>query len=60
MEAEVFLFVGIIAVCIFSLILNPDFWQGFRNAKFIDQLMEEEHQHDLQKALEKEEAGNEK
>lgn len=35
----VFLFLGIMMVVFFiALVLNPYFWQGLRNSKFIDEL----------------------
>lgn len=37
MEAALGVLVIIIAAAIFGVVLNPYFWQGFRNAKFWDE-----------------------
>lgn len=39
----VFLFLGIMMVVfLLALVLNPYFWQGLRNSKFIDKLKKQE------------------
>jgi len=34
----------IIIVIFFSTVFNPDFMQGYRNSKFLDELMQEDQQ----------------
>lgn len=36
------MFVAIPAILIVTIFLNPDFWQGFRNSKFLDELSKED------------------
>ena len=49
-EALIILFIGCVGVVAFAILLNPKFWQGFRNAKFIDMLQEEEREQRLHAA----------
>ena len=35
-------FIAIPAILICTIFLNPDFWQGFRNSKFLDELDKED------------------
>lgn len=38
----IFFCVGIpLVVFVVCILLNPDFWQGFRNSKFVDELKED-------------------
>ena len=39
----VLLFLGLaFAVFVLVIALNPDFWQGYRNSKFLDEYFEED------------------
>ena len=40
-ETILFLLALAVAFIVFVIVLNPYFWQGFRNAKFIDELKNE-------------------
>lgn len=42
-KITVFMFLGLMMpVVLIALILNPYFWQGLRNSKFIDELKKQE------------------
>ncbi len=41
-ETILFLLALAVAFIVFVIVLNPYFWQGFRNAKFIDELKNEQ------------------
>ncbi len=46
MDEEVILFgLGILLVVVAGCLLNPDFWQGFRNSKFLDEVQNEQRLH---------------
>lgn len=51
-------FIGCFGMAALMVLINPDFWQGFRNSKFLDKLKEEQ---DEQKRHEQEvhDRGNE-
>lgn len=48
--ALILLFIGCVGVAVFAVLMNPKFWQGFRNAKFIDMLQEEQREQRLHAA----------
>ena len=45
-ETIIFLIVLGIAFVVFVIVLNPYFWQGFRNAKYWDDLKEHKRKND--------------
>lgn len=46
MDDEILIFLVFLAAAfiVFVVILNPMFWQGFRNSKYIDSLKESKHE----------------
>ena len=34
----------VIAIFMICVLFNPDFWQGYRNSKYLDEMMKEEEE----------------